>query len=186
MMECPHTYKPKLDKSGVFWNEVQTACFQKFSKVRWNSGESHWYFLTCKTHTFQAVLRQALSEEESNLELTKIMKRGPTAEQDVLYVFSIDPALKYQLTPGERDFLKKLNLEDFITLNSWGVLHSQLVKETIAALELDTFLTIVKGEKVQLIAQDWREQFQRTAKMESARSHHYFDFQQQTQIPAMD
>ena len=90
------------------------------------------------------------------------MKRGPEEGQEVLYAFTIDPALKYQLTPGERDFLRKLNLEDFISSNSWGVLHSQLVTEAIAALEPDTFLTTVKGEKVQLIAQDWREQFKHT------------------------
>ena len=159
-MECPHTYQPQLDETGTFWNKVQAACLHAFSNVHWHSGESHWYFSACKNHTIQAVLRKALSEEA--IELASTMKRGPEAGQEVLYAFSIDPALKYQLTPGERDFLKKLNLEDFISSNSWGVLHSQLVTEAIAALELDTFLTTVKGEKVQLIAQDWREQFKRT------------------------
>ena len=90
------------------------------------------------------------------------MKRGPEAESSALYVFSIDSALKYQLTPGERDFLKTLNLEDFITSNSWGVLHTPLVTEAIASLEQDTFLATVKGEKIQIIAENWREQFRQT------------------------
>ena len=60
----------QLNASGEFWNKVQTTCVQTISSVRWNSGESHWYFPTCKSHTFQAVLRHALSEEGSNLKLT--------------------------------------------------------------------------------------------------------------------
>ena len=110
-----------------------------------------------------------MSEEATVLADT--MKRGPEAGQEVLYAFSIDPALKYQLTPGERDFLKKLNLEDFISSNSWGVLHSQLVTEAIAALDLDTFFTTVKGEKVQLIAPDWREQFKHIFQLTKKEAH---------------
>lgn len=161
-MECPNVYQPKLDANGRFWKGVQLTCLQAFSQVHWHSGKSQWYSPTCKLHTFQAVLREALSREEGILELTDTMKRGPEDRQDVLYAFSIDPALKYQLTPGEREFLKKLDLEDFLTSNSWGVLHSPLVTEAIAALEPDTFWTTVKGEKVRLIAEDWREQFKHT------------------------
>ena len=161
-MECPHEYQPKLDVNGRFWKGVRLDCLQAFSQVHWHPGKSQWFSSTCKLHAFQSVLRKALSKEEGNLELTEIMKRGPEEGQDVLYAFTIDPALKYQLTPGERDFLKKLNLEDFISSNSWGVLHSQLVTEAIAALEPATFSTTLKGEKVQLIAQDWREQFKHT------------------------
>ena len=159
-MECPNTYQPKLDESGEFWKKVQTTCLQAFSSVRWNPGESHWYSPTCKSHTFQAILRRALSKEGSNLELTAVMKRRSEVEQVGLYAFSIDTALKYQLTPGERDFLRKLHLEDFITSVPWGVLHTQLVTEAIAALEPDTWVTTVKGESVPLIAENWREQFQ--------------------------
>ena len=159
-MECPHTYHPKLGKKEEFWKEVQRSSLQAFTHVRWNPSESHWYFLACKSHIFQAVLRRALATGDS--EFTRIMKKRPEAEHNVLYAFSIDPALKYQLTPAERDFLKKLNLEDFITSNSWGVLHPQLVTEAIAALEPTTFLTAVKGESVQIIAKNWREQFQQT------------------------
>ena len=142
--------------------KMQTACLHTFSNVHWHAGKSHWYFPTCKSHTFQAVLRRALAQEGNNSKLTRIMKRGPEAEHGTLYAFSIDAAIKYQLTPGERDFLRKLNLEDFITSNSWGVLHPQLVTEAFASLEPNTFLTIVKGENVLIIAKNWREQFQRT------------------------
>ena len=146
-MECPNTYHPKLSKREEFWKKVQTACLHTFSSVQWHVGKSHWYFPACKSHVFQAVLRRALAAGEGDSEFTN-MKRGPEAISSALYVFSIDSALKYQLTPGERDFLKTLNLEDFITSNSWGVLHTPLVTEAIASLEQDTFLATVKGEKI--------------------------------------
>lgn len=159
-MECPHAYHPKLDKGEEFWKKVQTACIHAFSSTHWHAGKSHWYLPTCKTHIFQAVLRRALAAGESDTDLAEIMKRGPEAESATLYAFSIDPALKYRLTSGERDFLRKLNLEEFITSNSWGVLHTQLVTEAITSLEPDTFSTMVKGEKVRIIARKWRKQFQ--------------------------
>ena len=160
-MECPHTYHPKLDTLAKFWKRVQETSLQAFTHVRWNPSESHWYFPVCKSHILQAVLRKALASGEGDTEFTN-MKRGPEADSSALYVFSIDSALEYQLTPGERDFLKTLNLEDFITSNSWGVLHTQLVTEAIATLAQDTFLATVKGEKVQIIAENWREQFRQT------------------------
>ena len=159
-MECPNAYQPELDETGEFWKKVQTTCLQAFSRVRWNSGELHSYSPTCKSHTFQAVLKRALSEEGINLELAELMKRGPEGKHVELYAFSIDTALKYQLTMEESDFLKKLHLEDFITLVSWGVLHTQLVTEAIAAYEPDTLRTTVKGESVPIISKNWRRQFQ--------------------------
>ena len=105
-MEYPHAYQPKLDENGKFWKGVQLACLQAFSKVHWNPGKSYWYFQTCKFHTLQAVLKKAVSEWEKNLELTGSMKTGLEAEHPDLYVFSIDVARNYQLTPEERGFLR--------------------------------------------------------------------------------
>ena len=151
--------------------EVQMACFHTFSNIHWHAGKSHWYLPTCKSHIFQAVLRGALPQGGNNSELTEIMKRGPEAESATLYVLTTDPALKYQPTLAEKDFLKKLHLEDFITSNSWGVLQPQLVTEAIAALEPTTFLTTVKGESVQIIAKNWREQFQQTFHLTQKKPH---------------
>ena len=161
-MECPNTYQPKTDESGVIWKKVQIACFDTFSNVRWHAGKSHLYFPACKSHTFQVVLRGALAEGEGKYQFTNIMKRGLVTKHGALYTFSTDHAFKYQLTPKERDFLKKLNLEYFITSNYWGVLHPHLVSKAIATFESNICLTTVKGKSVLVIANYWRELFQRT------------------------
>ena len=161
-MECPHSFQPKLDKLAQFWKEVQRSSLHTFAHVRWNPSECHWYSPACKSHIFQAVLRRALATGEGDSEFIELMKRGPEAESATLYAFSIDPALEYRLTPGETEFLRKLNLEEFITSNAWGVLHTQLATEAIVSLDPNTFWTTVKEEKIQIIAKEWREQFQTT------------------------
>jgi hypothetical protein len=161
-MECPNTYHPKLSKREEFWKKVQEACLQTFSSIQWQAGKSHWYFPVCKSHIFQAVLRKALATGEGDSEFIELMKRGQEAESAALYAFSIDPALGYRLTSGETEFLRKLNLEEFITSNAWGVLHTQLATEAIASLDPHTFWTTVNEKKIQIIAKEWREQFQNT------------------------
>lgn len=84
------------------------------------------------------------------------MKRGPEVEHVGLYAFNIDTTLRYQRTTKERDFLKKLHLEDFSLL---GVLHTQLVIEAITALEPNILITPVKGDSVPLIAKNCTKQF---------------------------
>ena len=159
-MECPNTFHQKLDKEGEFWKEVQATGLQTFARVRWSPSESHWSFQNCKFHTFQAVFRRALSELKGESESLEKMKRGPEGERPELYVFNVDSAITYQLTPGEKEFLRKIHLEDFVASVSWGVLHSKLVTEAIASLDPKTWVTKVKDISVSLIAEDWREQFQ--------------------------
>ena len=171
-MECPHTYHPKLDESGKFWKGMQTACLQAFSQAHWNSGESHWYSQACKFHTFQTILRRAVSEWGRDPEFIGSMKRGLEEEHTGLYVFSTNADLGYKLTPEERGFLRELHLEEFVTSVSWGVLHSPLVKEAIASLDTTALSATVKGEKLVLITKNWRKQFKQifhlTSKKEQA------------------
>jgi hypothetical protein len=75
-------------------------------------------------------------------------------------VFSTNADLNYKLIPEERGILRLLHLEDFISSVPWGVLHPQLVKETIASLEPTTWSTTVKGESIIIVAKNWRTQFQ--------------------------
>ena len=159
-MECPHAYQPKLDENGKFWKGVQLACLKTFSQVHWHPGKSQWYFQACKFHTFQAVLRRAVSEWKENPEFVESMKRGLEAENTDLYVFNINADLNYKLTPEERGFLKAIHLEDFVTAVSWGVLHPQLVREAIASFEPTTLMATVKGERRAILSKDWRKQFQ--------------------------
>lgn len=160
-MECPNTFQPKLDRKGEFWKAIQTTSLQALTHVRWNPGESHWCFQNCKLHTFQAVFTRALSELKASSEVLDKMKRGPELATPELYAFNTDAAIKYQLTPGEREFLRKLHLEEFVVSNSWGVLHTKLVTEAIASVDPKTWVTTVKGENVPLISKNWRKQFQR-------------------------
>ena len=159
-MDCPHAYQPRLDETGQFWKGVQAACFQAFSKVHWNLGKSQWYSQTCKFHLFQTLLKSAVSEWEKNPEFLTSMKRGLKTEHTELYVFSTNADLNYKLTPEERGFLRAIHLEDFVTAVSWGVLHPQLVKETIVSFEPTTLMTTVKGESMTIIAKNWRKQFE--------------------------
>ena len=160
-MEDTRIFRPKLDQEGEFWRAIHTISFQTLAKVQWNSSESHWNIQSCKFHTLQAVFRGALAELNASVELPDLMKRGPEATNPELYAFNTDVALKYQLTPGERQFLRKLNLEEFVASNPWGVLHSALVTEAIASVDPKTWVTTVKGEAVALLSKNWRKQFQR-------------------------
>ena len=159
-MECPNTFQPKLNKKGEFWKEVQATNLQAFARVRWSPSESNWSFQNCKFHTFQAVFRRAVFDLKGDSESLEKMKRGPQMAAPELYAFNMDLAIKYQLTSGEREFLKKLLLEDFIASVSWGVLHSKLVTEAIASLDPKSWVTKIKGKSVPLIAENWRQQFQ--------------------------
>ena len=107
------------------------------------------------------VFRGTLAELNANAKLPGIIKRRPEVTNLELYASNMDVALKYQLTPGERQFLKKLNLEDFVASNPWGVLHSALVIEAIALVYPKTWVTTIKGEVVALLSKKWRKQFQR-------------------------
>ena len=159
-MECPNEYRPKLDENGRFWKGVRLDCLQAFSQVHWHPGKSQWYFQACKLHTFQAVLRRAVSEWKESPEFLGSMKRSLEADNTELYVFSTNADLNYKLTPEERVFLNALHLEEFVTSVSWGVLHPQLVKEAIASLEPTTLMTTVKGEHQAILSKEWRKQFQ--------------------------
>lgn len=159
-MECPREYRPELVESGKFWKGVQGACLQAFSQVHWDPSKSNWQFQACKFHAFQTVLKRAVTEWEKNPELIESMKRGLEADPPELYVFSTNADINYKLTLEETKFLKALHLEAFITSVSWGVLHTQLVKEAIASLEPTTLQSTVKGESMAIIAKNWRKQFQ--------------------------
>ena len=159
-MECPNEYQPKLDESSRFWKGVRLDCLQAFSQVHWHPGKSQWYFQTCKLHTFQAVLRRAVSEGKESPDFLESMKRSLEADNAELYVFSTNAEINYKLTPEERGFLNALHLEEFVISVSWGVLHPQLVKEAIASLEPTTLMATVKGEHRAILSKDWRKQFQ--------------------------
>lgn len=156
-MECPNEFKPELDKKGEFWKRVHAAFLQTFSAIRWNPCKSNCSTQSCKFHAFQAILRGTLADE-NNLRASEEMKRG-LAEAPELYVFGIDATFKYQLTPEETKFLKRLHLEEFVTEISWGLLHSQLATEAILALDTHTMHTTMKGRSIPLIAEGRREQF---------------------------
>ena len=51
---------------------------------------------------------------------------------------------------------------------SWGVLHTQLVKEAIVSLEPTTLLTTVKGNSVAIITKKWQKQYQQVFHLQSA------------------
>ena len=76
-----------------------------------------------------------------------------------LYALSMDVAIKYQVTPIYREFMKKFHLKDFVVLVSWRVVHSILVREAIAFLDPKTWITTVKGENIPIIAKNLRKQF---------------------------
>ena len=82
------------------------------------------------------------------------MKKRPEMAPPELYAFSSDAAIKYQLTLGEREFLKKLHLKDFVASILWGTLHSKMVTEAIASLDPKTLVTIVKGKSIPIIAKN--------------------------------
>lgn len=106
------------------------------------------------------MFRGALAELSVGSEFSNKMKRGPEVAPPELYAFSTDTAIKYQLVPEEREFLKKLHLEDFVASVQWGVLHSKLVTEAMASLEPKTWITTMKGNNIPLIATNWREQYE--------------------------
>ena len=168
-MECPHAYQPELDEDQSFWKGVQTVCLQELSKVHWNPGKLHWHSPTCKFHTFQAALKRAVPEWQRNPTFIESMKRGLETEHTEPYVFSTNADINYKLTLEETKFLKALHLEAFITSVSWGVLHTQLVKEAIASLEPTTLQSTVKGESMAIIAKNWRKQFQQVFHLTSTR-----------------
>ncbi len=159
-MECPREYQPELDEGGKFWKGIQCACRQAFLQVYWDPSKSHWHFQACKFHIFQAVLKRGVSEWEKDPQFIESMKRGLETDSPELYVFSTNADINYKLTLEETKFLRTLHLEDFVTAVSWGVLHTQLVKEAIASFEATTLQTTVKGKSMPLIAKNWRKQFQ--------------------------
>lgn len=160
-MEHPNTFRPKLDERAEFWKAIYTTSLQAFTQARWNPGESYWCVQKCKLHILQAIFRRALADFKASAEFPDIMKRGPEMVPSELYAFTTDAALKYQLTTGERDFLRKIQLEDFVAANSWGVLHAGLVTDAIASMDPETWETTVKGEPMALLSKNWRKQFQR-------------------------
>lgn len=167
-MECPNAYQPPLDENERFWKGVKGACLQAFSHVRWDPSKSHWHFQACKFHMFQTVLKRAISEWGKDPQFIATMKRGLEEDHTELYVFSTNADINYKLTPEETKFLKALRLEDFVTSVSWGVLHTQLVKEAIASLNPTTLLTTIKGNDVAIIAKKWRKQYQQVFHLHSA------------------
>lgn len=155
-MESLYELVPQLDEQGMFWKQLRATCLKGFTSVRWSTKELQWHPLFCKFHTYQNLWCQAvLNLKETDFE----MKRRQGEEEHARYIFVVDTVLRNHLfTLEEVNFLKQINLETFVTRNTWGVLHEALVRKALTNLKEDTMITTVQGKTFPLIATDWRPQ----------------------------
>ena len=158
-MESPYEVEPQLNQKQVFWKNLQAKCLQRFISVRWKTSESQWITQSCKFHLFTGVLWKALTTiKEDDL---ADMKRKQGEEQPERYLFVVDAVLRHQqFTIEEIKFLRKINLDGFVTKVSWKVLHEALCREALANFEESTLFAKVQGETIPIIAGDWRAQFE--------------------------